>query len=264
MSVLGPPAVGPLRRAYGLALRGVYGRAGLPWRVNGETVRIDPRVRHLVPHESEPDVHRVLASVLEAGDTVLDVGAFAGIHAIVAARRVGPTGRVIAFEPTPEIASLARRHFRWNGLGPERIELVQAAASDRPGRATFHQYVQPYVNSLAPAAGAAAQGLPTKVDVVTIDEVCRTTGVIPRLIRMDVQGAERAALLGARETIRRAGPRLVLIVEMHPQCWPSFGVTESAMRETIRDLGLGAAPLTAGTPLFGRDSHAILTPNHGR
>ena len=49
---------------------------------------------------------------------------------------------------------------------------------------------------------------------------------MPSVIRMDVQGAEIHALRGARETIR-AAPRLSLVVEMHPQCWPAFGVTEA-------------------------------------
>ena len=259
MSDLAPPASGPVRRAYALALQAFYGRTGLPWSINGQSVRIDPIVRHLVPHESEPGLHAFLQSLLEPGDVVLDVGAFAGIHAIMAARKVGRSGRVIAFEPTPAVAALARRHFAWNGLG-DRIRLVEAAVSDKAGRAAFHEYDRPYVNSLAPAVDTADRPRSVEVELVTIDGVCRGERATPRLIRMDVQGAELQALLGARETIRRAGPRLVLVVEMHPQCWPAFGVTEANMRDAIQDLGLAAAPLVAHEPLFGRDSHAILTP----
>ena len=74
---------------------------------------------------------------------------------------------------------------------------------------------------------------------------------------MDVQGAELHTLRGARETIRAAA-RLSLVVEMHPQCWPAFGVTEDDVRETLRDLGLTARPLVPGEPLFARDTHAVL------
>jgi len=80
------------------------------------------------------------------------------------------------------------------------------------------------------------------------------------VIRMDVQGAEMHALLGARETIRSA-PRLTLLVEMHPQCWPEFGVSEPDVRRTIQELGLSAKPLAAGEALFARDAHALLTRN---
>ena len=103
------------------------------------------------------------------------------------------------------------------------------------------------------------------VDVVTIDAVCRDLGVKPSVIRMDVQGAEIHALLGARETIRNAS-RLSLVVEMHPQCWPAFGVTTEDARDAIRDLGLSARPLVEGR-YFARDTHAVLslraTPSAG-
>jgi hypothetical protein len=99
-----------------------------------------------------------------------------------------------------------------------------------------------------------------EVEVVTIDDVCRQFDFVPTLIRMDVQGAEIHALRGARDTIRKAGARLQLVVEMHPQCWPDFGVDESIARQTIESLGLSAAPLVPGERLFSRDAHAVLTP----
>jgi FkbM family methyltransferase len=248
---------------YGLALRALYARAGLPWEVNGHVVRIHPAVRHLVPHISEPEVDEVLHTVIGEATVVLDVGSFVGIHAILAARKAGSSGRVIAIEPTRASAEIARRHFAYNGLGEDRVRVIEAAVSDRAGRMTFHEYDLPYVNSLARAADTARPAVDRLVDVVTIDDVCIAAGEVPTVIRMDVQGAEIHALLGARETIRRAGSSLVLIVEMHPQCWPAFGITESFARETIRRLGLLAKPLVPGQPLFGRDCHAILKPCAG-
>jgi hypothetical protein len=77
---------------------------------------------------------------------------------------------------------------------------------------------------------------------------------------MDVQGAEMHALLGARETIRSA-PRVTLLVEMHPQCWPAFGIDAEFGRETLASLGLEGTPLESGTDLFARDGHAVLRPS---
>ena len=116
----------------------------------------------------------------------------------------------------------------------------------------------PYVNSLVAAVDTDAPAVTQPVDVVTIDEVCRELKVVPSVIRMDVQGAEIHALRGARETIRAAA-RLSLVVEMHPQCWPAFGVTVQDARDTLADLGLTARPLVGGEALFGRDTHAVLS-----
>jgi FkbM family methyltransferase len=247
--------------SYGRILRVLYSRRGLPWNVHDEVVRIDPQVRHLVPHEPEPALFDFLKHAIRPGDVVLDVGAFVGIYAVLAARWSAPGGRVIAFEPTPSSAALARTHLAFNALGPERVQLVEAAVSDRARRATLHQYdasTMPYVNSLVSAVDTDAPAVRREVDVVTIDEVCRELNVVPSVIRMDVQGAEVHALRGARETIR-AARRLSLVVEMHPQCWPAFGITEEDARDTIRDLGLIARPLVEGDSLFARDAHAVLS-----
>jgi FkbM family methyltransferase len=246
--------------SYGRVLNALYSKRGLPWRVHDEVVRIDPRVRHLVPHEPEPALFAFLKETIRPGDVVLDVGAFAGIYAVLAARWSAPDGRVIAFEPTPSSAALARRHLAFNGVELDCVRLVEAAVADRAGRGSLHVYddtLMPYVNSLVPAVDTNASPVVRDVAVVTIDDVCRELGVVPSVIRMDVQGAEMAALRGARETIRAAG-RLTLVVEMHPQCWPAFGVTESSARETLGELGLTARPLVEGEPLFGRDAHAVL------
>lgn len=246
--------------SYGRVLRALYSRQGLPWRVHDEVIRIDPQVRHLVPHEPEPSLFEFLKRTIRSGDVVLDVGAFVGIYAVLAARWTGPAGRVIAFEPTPSSAALARRHLTFNGLGQERVQIIEAAVSDRASRATLHQYdanAMPYVNSLVAAVDTNARAVTRDVAVVTIDEICRELKVVPSVIRMDVQGAEIHALRGARETIH-ASSRLSLVVEMHPQCWPAFGVGDEDARQTLRDLGLTARPLIEGEELFARDTHAVL------
>ena len=255
-----------LSASYGRLLGACYSRRGLPWKVHDELVRIDPRVRYLVPHHAEPSLFGFLKRTIRPGDVILDVGAFVGIYAVLAGRWSGPRGRVVAFEPTPSSAAVARRHFAFNGLGPERVQLVEDAVSDRATRATLHRYdshAMPYVNSLAAAVDTDAPPATIDVAVVTIDEVCRELNVVPTVIRMDVQGAEVHALRGARETIRSAA-RLSLVVEMHPQCWPAFGVTERDARDTLGDLGLIARPLVDGEVLFGRDTHAVLSPGLSR
>jgi FkbM family methyltransferase len=246
--------------AYGRMLRSIYAGRGQPWAVHDEIVRIDPRARHLVPHHGEPALFHFLKQTIRPGDVVLDVGAFVGIYAVLAARWSGANGRVIAFEPTPSSAALARRHLSFNGFGDERVHLIEAAASDRQARAAFHRYDatgMPFVNSLAAAVDTDARADTCDVAVVTLDDVCRELKVVPSVIRMDVQGAEIHALRGARDLLRQARPRSV-VVEMHPQCWPAFGITEADVRSTLRDLGLTARPLVAGEALFARDSHAVL------
>lgn len=252
-----PPEIA--RRAYRHLLRARYGRTGMPWRVHAETIRIDPDVRHLVPHASEEALYRFIRSHVAPGAIVVDVGSFLGIYAIVEARLAGPSGRVIALEPTPWSASIARAHVGWNADAAP-ISLLEAAAGAQQGRAAFFEYDEPYVNALAEAVDVTTAPARRSVEVVTLDEVCRDLQAVPTFIRMDVQGAEFAALRGARELIRQAGPRLTIVAEMHPQCWPAFGVDVASAQETIASLGLAAAPLEPGRELFARDAHIVLRP----
>ena len=252
------------QRAYAVVLRARYGRAGMPWRVHDEVVRIDPRVRHLVPHASETALFQFIHHAVAPGDVVLDVGAFLGVYAVLEARRAGPAGRVIALEPTASSASIARRHFAYNAGTGAPITLIEAAAGEQRGHAAFYEYDEPYVNALAAAVDVKSNPTRHQVEVVTLDEVCAEMGVVPAFIRMDVQGAEFHALRGARKTIRAAGPRLTIVAEMHPQCWPGFGIDISYALETIASLGLRAAPLDAGRELFTRDGHVVFTPAHTR
>jgi FkbM family methyltransferase len=248
------------RRAYARFLRARYGHTGMPWQVHADTIRIDPQVRHLVPHESEEPLYRFIDRAVRPGAVVLDVGSFLGIYAILEARRAGSKGRVVAIEPTASSAAIARRHFAWNGDAAP-IALVEGAAGDVPGHTSFYEYDEPYVNALAAAADVTATPRMRTVQVVTIDDVCRELNVVPTFIRMDVQGAEFHALRGAREVIRTAGLRLTIVAEMHPQCWPAFGIDAEFGRETLASLGLEGTPLESGTDLFARDGHAVLRPS---
>lgn len=249
------------RRAYGAALRARYSDRGMPWRVHDQTIRIDPGVRHLVPHDSERRLYEFVRSHVAAGARVLDVGAFLGIYAVLQARLSGPQGRVVTIEPTAWSASIARRHIHYNAGAGAPITLVEAAAGSVRGHAMLHEYDdEPYVNALAEAADGRGAPRLCAVEVVTLDDVCSREGIEPTFIRMDVQGAEWHVLEGAREIIRAAGKQLVIVAETHPQCWPAFAVDAEMALDTIDSLGLHAAPLEPGTELFARDGHVVLTP----
>lgn len=247
------------QRVYAVGLRARYSRRGMPWRVHDHIVRIDPRVRHLVPHVSETTLYEFMKHHIVPGAAVLDVGSFLGIYATLAARFAGPRGRVVALEPTAWSAAVARRHIEFNrDRSASPVMVVEAAAGDTSGEATFYEYDQPYVNALEPAVDVDGVGATRFVKILTIDELCEQLQIRPTFIRMDVQGAEFQALRGARRTIAAAGTGLTIVAEMHPQCWPAFGMDAVAARRAFEALGLTAEPLEPGADLFTRDGHIIL------
>jgi hypothetical protein len=79
----------------------------------------------------DPDEQRLLVKHLHPGGVYYDLGANIGFFSLLAARLVGPTGHVVAFEPSPVNAAQLQRNIDLNGF--TNITLVEAAVSSKTG-----------------------------------------------------------------------------------------------------------------------------------
>jgi FkbM family methyltransferase len=134
------------------------------------------------------------------GDTVVDAGAFPGDFTVFAARRVGPSGKVIAFEPNPVNFKRLQRHVA--AFGCTNVVLLPKGlwsreASMQMGGAGVDTHL-------------GAQGEHT-VELVTLDGELARLGVAKvDFIKMDIEGAEVEALKGARQTLARQRVNLAI------------------------------------------------------
>lgn len=150
------------------------------------------------------------------GDVVLDCGANIGAFAVAAALSA-PDVRVIAFEPEPATFRALSHNVEINGLG-SRVRCLQFGVTDKEAEYTLrtHQscFTMHRLEDPGHALGPGEQGGDRPGDVVhcvTIDRVVRDSGFDRcDVIKMDIEGAERVALAGAAETIRRYRPRLTI------------------------------------------------------
>ena len=74
--------------------------------------------------------------VITPGCVFADVGANFGYYTLLGARLVGSGGKVLAFEPQPAVAELLRESLSINSMA--NVEVIEAALSNQPGRATLH------------------------------------------------------------------------------------------------------------------------------
>jgi FkbM family methyltransferase len=137
--------------------------------------------------------------LLRPGDVVADVGANAGVYALFLARCVGPSGRVVAFEPERHNLALLRRQLDRNALA--QVEVVEAAVGDRPGTARFLAH-RDAVGRFAHEGEAVADVV--EVPVTTFD--ARFPGDAPVFVKVDVEGFEVDVLRGAEALLARGGP----------------------------------------------------------
>ena len=258
-SILGQNSIGvkAIRPFYSYCLDRFVGNRGLAWTVNNQPLKIDPRVRHLIPKTNEPELFNFLMTNIKPGHTVLDVGSFLGTYAVFAARWAGPEGKVIAFEPTKANHTIISKHLQFNDV-QDRVRLIKAAVGDRAGVAEFCHYAEPYMNRvLGPKKDIKALSV-TKIPLVTLDAICDESGLIPDWIRMDVQGLEFDVLKGARNIIKSGRGRLRIVAEMHPQIWPELGINENMAMSILDELNLRCRPLEADGKLFEPDGHVLM------
>lgn len=245
----GPLRAGAARLLEGALAVGTAAR-GLKCRLpEGETVRVLPKYRST---SWNLDEYRAFRAVLRPGATVLDVGANIGGYAMLFGQWVRPHGRVYAFEPEPELHAALERHVALNDLGGIVVP-VAAAASDATGRAGFVTAGAHGISRLS----ATGEATSLVVNTITIDEFCDRESVRPDLIKIDVEGAELAALRGMRDTIRAARSDLVLFVELHPGLWPAVGVTRELVEAELSVLGLRIEPPASGADPWSLEGVAL-------
>jgi FkbM family methyltransferase len=155
-----------------------------------------------------------VSRILRNGMTVLDIGAHHGLYTLLASKRVGRSGMVIAFEPSPRESKRLKRHIQVNKCRNVRIESVALGASRGQANLFLVQGSEDYCNSLRPPA-VQAQTESISVPITTLDDflVKANVGTV-HFVKLDVEGAELDVLRGAVELLQ-ATPRPVLMVEVY-------------------------------------------------
>jgi FkbM family methyltransferase len=205
----------------------------------GEVVLVSPAFRHISWNRDE---YAAFKAAIRPGDVVLEAGANVGAYTMLFAQWVGTSGRVFAFEPDPSAHAGLLDHVALNGVA-DRVTAVAAAVADgRDARVRLAIGESSGISRIArDKEPASAQT--REVAAVSIDQFCVERGIVPRVIKIDVEGAELAALAGARTTIAAAGPALQLFVEMHPSLWPELGLSAEHLQRECEAQGLVAEQL---------------------
>jgi len=159
----------------------------------------------------------------EPGDTVVDGGAGWGETALYFADAVGQTGRVLTFEFGPDNLRLLEANLALNPGLRDRVEIIPRPLWDAPD--------QPLRFDEAGGQTSVTGGSGTQ-EVLTQTVDAAAGGQAVDFIKLDVEGAEMAALAGAERTIRRDRPKLALSI-YHSTA------DMAAIPTWVDDLGLG-------------------------
>ena len=175
----------------------------------------------------------VITKDLKPGDVFVDVGANCGLFAVFAARKVGPTGRVIAIEPLPAMLERLRFNFAANGF--TNVTVCATAVGAHPGEATIHVSAKQYGH----ASLVGTEGEELTVPVTPLQAIVERAGV-PRIdaLKIDIEGFEDRALLPfIRGAPRQLWPARIFMEVDHASRWQEdclAGLLQAGYRETWR------------------------------
>jgi len=183
---------------------------------------------------SEPDLAAFLTRTIRPGHVFVDVGAHAGEYTLLAAA-LGAT--VHAFEANPALAGLVRANAARNGL--PGVTVHACAASDRDGEVRFLVRRDPALSSVG--SGRQGDGAEVAARAVRLDGLG-----LPRVdvMKIDVEGAELAALRGAERLLERDAP--VVVFEYAPGNYARFGVAPADVTGFLAERGYRVTTLAGG------------------
>jgi FkbM family methyltransferase len=205
--------VAPLATYVGNGRLLVRTRWGAPLLAPADDLSITPS---LVLHGGfEQPLERYLLRTLRQGDRVMDLGANFGVHTVLMAHRVGPTGHVLAYEAVPDLAALLRDNLTMNTVMPHCTVVERAAWS---GRATLRFTATAKYRgngSIRPkdADYLARYGADLFTEITVDAESPAEHAMLGpfALVKMDVEGAEPEVLTGMDALIRAGQVRRIVL-----------------------------------------------------
>ncbi len=179
---------------------------------------------------------QAITSNLTRESIFFDLGAHIGQYTLIAS----PLCRAVhSFEPVPETFELLKKNVAANAL--ENVSANQCAVCDKCGEVIIYEGDLSTIDRSSLSAPAAISGRSFTVSSVSLDFYAAKHGVVPSLIKIDVEGAEIAVLRGASNLLREKHPMLIVEVDSTNQL--RFGFTADDLLSELKAFGYSLSPL---------------------
>jgi FkbM family methyltransferase len=180
----------------------------------------------------EPAVTEELVALVRDAKVFADVGAHLGYFGCVAGA-LNRQVQLFLFEMNRELIGIIERNLEANRLN--RYELVNSPVADRSRAVAYAGGSTDPGLSIRPAPEQRHDDRMVVAEAVALDDFFSARGIVPDVIKIDVQGAELDALRGAAGILEGHHPALLL--EIHPSLIGSFGATVANVYDFLRQHG---------------------------
>lgn len=185
----------------------------------------------------ERSTTRLLMRELRPGMVFLDIGAHIGYYTCLAAKLVGPRGRVVAFEPHSRNVALLRNNVTVNGY--DQVTVVNKAVWDREERKLLYENEAWGSHSLYQYASAFT-GAALEVETVSLDHFTSSQGLDRvDVVKIDAEGSEVPVLRGMRNLLSKSSSAKI-IIEYYPEAQEASGISWEAFLRYLRSSGFSS------------------------
>lgn len=198
---------------------------GIKTYISGFSIRMIPRYFKYFRSNYELDNINFIDKNVSKGMTAIEVGAHIGLLSIVLFNKVGDTGKVLSFEPTPSTFKLLKRTVNIN-KATNVVNPINKAVSEKSGSAFFYVTDIEAHNSNSLSDNKRKEGNAKKINVTltSIDDLKDELNIRHiDFIKIDAEGAEYSVLKGAERVIEEFHPKIILA--LHPNSILNFGDT---------------------------------------
>lgn len=236
-------------------------------RTGGHLWRLDTRDRFFTTSLVLTGQHEqwetpIFSGFLAPGMTVVDVGAHVGYYTLLAAKLVGPTGRVYAFEPNPENYALLTQNLRTNGY-PD-VTAVNCAVTDGDGEAEL--FVDPLNSGGGRLQAPGHSTVHYRVRATSLDAALHHELGMIDLLKLDVEGSEPLVYDGM-QTLLRQDRIARIMMELFPDALHEAGRSPQELLDGFTRYGFRPYQINERTgrlaPATLEDFLARCTHDHG-
>ncbi len=161
----------------------------------------------------EPDIRKIFEEEINVNDIIYDLGAMVGLYTLLAAELVQEQGQVFAFEPSPRNIYYLKKHVGINDY--KNIKILEYAICDSIGEMKFSE-------GKSISTGHLSEDGKLAVETVSLDILVNRKEILPpHFIKMDIEGAEYEALIGAKYILEQYHPKLLISIhskELYTKC----------------------------------------------
>lgn len=153
-------------------------------------------------------------ALVQRYDVIYDIGANVGYSSILAClNEAGKT--IVLADPNPEALQLAQQHLEKNGMGANKTYINAFVGEKKGDSVKFYTLGSGSAGSMfgSHADSARAVNAYYMVPTTTLDDVVAKTGIVPQLVKIDVEAAESYVLNGANKLSENH--HIIYMVEMH-------------------------------------------------